>query len=60
MFSAYFNIKRKGKNKVSEIKKITADPACSYFFTSIGDVVHRIEKPRSHQFELILFISLLL
>lgn len=45
MFSAYFNIKRKGKSKVSEIKKITADSACNYFFSSIGDVVHRIEKP---------------
>lgn len=45
MFSAYLHIKRKGKNKVSEIKKITADSAYSYFFFSIGDLVHRIAKP---------------
>lgn len=45
MFSAYFNIKRRGKAKFQKSKKITADSACSYFFSSIGDVVHRIEKP---------------
>ncbi len=42
MFSAYFNIR---KSNVSEIKKITADSAYSYFFFSIGDLVHRIAKP---------------
>ena len=32
MFSAYINIKRRGKTNFQKSKKITADPACSYFY----------------------------